>query len=93
MATSQSPLFAVDCQPLSLRTREVASYVLSVGGHEAKIRMAAKYHCNVCEQEESKCQCDRYCCLCQGLYNVRLCQDGQYYCLDCREACELAAES
>ncbi len=54
--------------------------------------MAAKFHCNVCEQEESKCQCDRYCCLCQGLYNVRLCQDGQYYCLDCREACELAAE-
>ncbi len=31
MATSQTPLFAVDCQPPSVRTREVASYVLYVG--------------------------------------------------------------
>ncbi len=31
MATSQTPRFAVDCQPPSVRTREVASYVLYVG--------------------------------------------------------------
>lgn len=35
------------------------------------------------------CKCDRYCWLCQGLYGVRLCVDGQYYCPDCREACDI----
>ena len=25
-------------------------------------------------------KCDRYCCYCQGLQNIRLCMDGKYYC-------------
>ena len=54
--------------------------------------MAEKFRCNICDLEESRCECDRYCWLCQGGNNVRLCQDGQYYCLDCREACELHAQ-
>ena len=38
--------------------------------------------------EERKCKCDRYCTLCQGSEDVRLCEDGAYYCHDCREACD-----
>jgi hypothetical protein len=54
--------------------------------------MAEPFRCMVCEQEEAKCRCDRYCSLCHGFHNVRLCQDGAYYCLDCREVCDFAAE-
>jgi hypothetical protein len=28
-----------------------------------------------------------------GAHNVRLCQDGQYYCLECREACDMQAQN
>lgn len=47
-----------------------------------------------CELPESRCVCDKYCCICQSQMNVRLCLDGLYYCPDCREACEqqVAAE-
>ena len=45
--------------------------------------------CSQCDQPESKCTCERYCCYCQGLERIRLCTDGQYYCPDCREACEI----
>jgi hypothetical protein len=54
--------------------------------------MADPYKCYVCEKEESKCNCDKFCALCQGLHAVRLCQDGQYYCSDCREACDFQAQ-
>ncbi len=54
--------------------------------------MADPYICSLCDKEEKDCKCDRYCCLCQGANDVRLCQDGQYYCLDCREACDFAAQ-
>jgi len=54
--------------------------------------MADPYHCSVCDQEEVKCLCDKYCCLCHGGNNVRLCNDGQWYCLECREACDLQAQ-
>jgi hypothetical protein len=54
--------------------------------------MAEKYRCAVCDQEESRCSCDKYCFLCQGGNNVRLCADGLYYCLECREACDLEAQ-
>jgi len=54
--------------------------------------MAEKFKCLVCGQEEGSCQCDKYCALCQGGHDVRLCQDGQYYCLDCREACDFQAQ-
>ena len=54
--------------------------------------MAEQYKCSICDLEESRCECERYCCLCQGQHNVRLCQDGLYYCIDCREACDLQAQ-
>ncbi len=54
--------------------------------------MAGKYRCAVCDQPESNCKCDRYCILCLGFHDVRLCQDGSYYCLECREACEFQPE-
>jgi hypothetical protein len=50
--------------------------------------------CAQCNQPENKCKCVRYCCYCQGLEGICLCVDGQYYCPDCREACEVrVAES
>ena len=54
--------------------------------------MAEKFICVVCDKDEGQCKCDRYCTLCQGENNIRLCQDGQYYCLDCREICDFAAQ-
>jgi hypothetical protein len=54
--------------------------------------MAEPYKCYQCEKEESRCNCDRYCSLCQGEFDVRLCQDGMYYCRDCREACDFQAQ-
>jgi len=56
------------------------------------VAMADKFICMVCDVDEGRCQCEKYCNLCHGLHNVRLCQDGMYYCLDCREACELQAQ-
>jgi hypothetical protein len=55
--------------------------------------MAEKFRCTLCDQEESRCQCDRYCFMCQGGHDVRLCQDGMYYCLECREACDMQAQN
>ena len=54
--------------------------------------MADPYICFTCEKEEARCVCDKFCSLCQGENNVRLCQDGLYYCLDCREACDFQAQ-
>ena len=47
--------------------------------------------CSVCDKTESECKCDRYCCICQGQFGIRLCEDGLYYCPDCREACDVNA--
>jgi len=52
--------------------------------------MPAPVHCAICDLAEEQCQCERYCVICQGQYNVRLCVDGLYYCPDCRRACEVA---
>ncbi len=54
--------------------------------------MAEPYQCIVCEREESRCDCDKYCSLCHGSNDIRLCQDGQYYCLDCREVCDFSPQ-
>lgn len=54
--------------------------------------MAQRFHCNVCEMVEEKCKCDKYCFLCLGEHDVRLVQDGYYYCLECREACDYLPE-
>ena len=49
-----------------------------------------EYHCTACTLPEHKCQCEKFCILCRSDYNVRLCQDGCYYCRDCREVCEFS---
>ena len=48
----------------------------------------AKFRCAQCEMPEDKCDCEKYCCLCQGQVDIRLCHDGLYYCPPCREACD-----
>jgi hypothetical protein len=61
---------------------------VSLGG-----RMAANYQrvvCAQCDQPEESCTCERYCVICKGQDNIRLCSDGLYYCPDCREACDVA---
>ena len=55
-------------------------------------RMPQEYVCSICEQPERRCQCTRYCCICQSLFEVRLCEDGVYYCAPCREACDMHAQ-
>ena len=50
------------------------------------------YICTVCGSPESSCQCQRFCILCRSDYLVRLCEDGCYYCPDCREACGYTAQ-
>jgi hypothetical protein len=45
-----------------------------------------KARCNQCDQVEERCECEKYCLFCQGQLNVRLCEDGLYYCDACREA-------
>jgi len=47
-----------------------------------------EFHCIVCDQLEERCTCPKYCALCHADYSVRLTEDGQYYCADCREACD-----
>jgi hypothetical protein len=45
--------------------------------------------CAQCDQTEQNCKCDRYCTICKGQTQVKLCSDGLFYCPDCREACEV----
>ena len=52
-----------------------------------------KYVCMQCEATEEKCICEKFCCLCQSQIDVRLCQDGLFYCPPCREACEYTTSS
>jgi hypothetical protein len=47
-----------------------------------------EFKCAVCDQTEERCGCHKYCALCQSDYGTRLTEDGQYYCIDCREACD-----
>jgi hypothetical protein len=47
-----------------------------------------EFRCCVCEQPEKECTCVKYCALCHADTGLRLTQDGQYYCTECREACE-----
>ena len=49
---------------------------------------SAKYRCAQCERPEESCECNKYCCLCQTVLEVRLCQDGLMYCEPCRSACD-----
>ena len=49
---------------------------------------SAKYKCAQCEQTEGSCQCEKFCCLCQSVIDIRLCNDGLLYCEPCRTACD-----
>src|SRR5579872_414381 len=60
---------------------------MSTGTGPAKIR------CAQCEQPESACQCEKYCCLCQSVIDVRICTDGLMYCEPCRTACDYKTSS
>ena len=55
---------------------------MSTGTSTGKIR------CAQCEQSETACECEKFCCLCQAVMDVRLCTDGLFYCEACRNACE-----
>jgi hypothetical protein len=46
-----------------------------------------------CELPEERCECQRYCIWCLGENDVRLCFDGQFYCIDCREAGDMRAQN
>jgi len=63
---------------------KIKAKLLSVPG-----RFAVATVCMQCDQPESKCACEKYCCCCQAQTNIRLCVDGLYYCPDCREACDV----
>src|SRR5260370_26770115 len=52
--------------------------------------MQGPTHCAQCDLPEERCACERYCTICKGQHNVRLCSDGLYYCPDCREACDVS---
>jgi hypothetical protein len=49
--------------------------------------------CVQCDMPEERCSCEKYCTICKGQHNVRLCADGLYYCPDCREACDVSLAS
>jgi len=51
-----------------------------------------QFHCIVCDQPEERCTCHKYCALCHSDFGLRLTEDGQYYCVDCREACDYKAQ-
>jgi len=57
--------------------------------------MATPFICLQCHEPEGRCKCEvkHYCVLCQGEHQVRLVKDGNYYCLDCREACDYEAQA
>jgi len=72
----------------------LATTSVSSRGRKLKLKfMAERYVCMQCELTEERCQCDRYCAWCQGENDVRMCFDGQFYCIDCREAGDLNAQS
>jgi hypothetical protein len=50
------------------------------------------YVCTVCAATEEECHCPRFCQLCKSEFGVRLCEDGCYYCPDCREICGYSVE-
>jgi hypothetical protein len=48
----------------------------------------AKYRCAQCDQTATSCDCEKFCCLCQSVLDIRFCEDGLMYCEDCRKACD-----
>ena len=70
--------------PTALSPRELGRYSQLM----SPTATPKKYRCMQCEMTEDRCDCERYCCLCQSQMDVRLCEDGLYYCQPCREACD-----
>jgi hypothetical protein len=54
--------------------------------------MANRFLCSVCDLVEEKCLCQKYCYFCMGENDVRLVEDGFYYCQGCRECCDYVPE-
>ena len=77
------------CQSLSLALLLVAQPSGTVSS-EAFMAAHQQIVCTQCDQPEDSCRCEKYCTICKGQHNVRLCADGLYYCPDCREACDVA---
>jgi hypothetical protein len=48
----------------------------------------AKTRCIQCEMTEERCECEKFCAMCQSQIDIRICTDGLMYCLPCREACD-----
>lgn len=65
-------------------TARRARYITFMSSGTANV----KYKCAQCEQVESACECEKFCCLCQAVIDVRLCEDGLLYCEPCRSACD-----
>jgi hypothetical protein len=51
--------------------------------------MSAETLCTQCDRQEWKCDCDRFCWMCQGQDNIKMGEDGRFYCPECREACDV----
>ena len=49
---------------------------------------SAKYQMRAMRTTEKACECEKFCCLCQSVIDVRLCTDGLLYCEPCRTACD-----
>lgn len=63
---------------------------LKAGCRVLGMRSAAsgkQFLCMQCEMTEEKCACEKYCAFCQSQIDVRLSEDGLFYCAPCREAC------
>jgi hypothetical protein len=48
---------------------------------------SAKYRCAQCERPEGSCECEKFCCLCQAVIDIRICSDSLMYCEACRTVC------
>src|SRR5438094_8612320 len=55
--------------------------------------MLAQTLCAQCDLPEDRCSCERYCTICKGQLNVRLCSDGHYYFRVCGAGCDAALHS
>jgi hypothetical protein len=82
MAPSPWPLLSVTSVTFQGPSQPRYIHCMSTSAGPAKLR------CAQCEQPEAECQCEKYCCLCQSVIDVRICTDGLMYCDPCRTACD-----
>ncbi len=78
---------AIDIVPGEQQNRCAVAKIL-----EGNSMASKEFRCLVCEQPEQRCTCIKYCALCHSDYGLRLTEDGQYYCADCREACDYKSQ-